>query len=339
MQTEKQQNSIAIQRLTALWALGESGLGGWMHALKLPFTGIFVGGFAVACIALIAHYSRNNMRVLLQSLLLVLLVKFTVSPQSPIPAYVAVAFQGVIGAVFYRFIGNYAVASVLFAFIAMLESAVQKLIIMTLIFGKSLWDAIDAFFNGILKDFSLPKEMPFSYWIIGVYIGLYAVWGLILGFWLSGFPKRLEARTHDILLQYSQLPTTETEVAPELNKKKKGIRWFLPLVFLFIIAVFLFSDDISNYSKAGYIIVRTIAVVLFLFLILNPLLKWILGKWLAKERSERQVELAAMLQLQPELKKLLHPSWQMAKAKHKGITRYPTFITNLIALTLHPIDK
>jgi hypothetical protein len=338
VQTEKQQNSIALQRLTALWALGESGLGGWMHALKLPFTGIFVGGFAVACIALIAHYSRNNMRVLLQSLLLVLLVKFTVSPQSPIPAYVAVAFQGVIGAVFYRLIGNYAVASVLFAFVAMLESAAQKLIIMTLIFGKSLWEAIDAFFKGILKDFSLQETMPFSYWIISIYVGLYAAWGLILGFWLSGLPKRLEARTQDILLQYSQLPVVETDTAPE-PKKKKGIKWFLPLVFLFIIAVFLFSDDINNYSKAGYIIVRTIAVVLFLFLVLNPLFKWILGKWLAKERTERQVAVAAMLQLQPELKKLLRPSWRMARAKHKGIARYPAFITNLIALTLHSIDK
>lgn len=273
---------------------------------------------------------------MLQSLLLVLLVKFTVSPQSPIPAYIAVAFQGVIGAVFYRVIGNYTVASVLFAFIAMLESAVQKLIIMTLIFGKSLWEAIDAFFNGILKDFSLSQTMPFSYWIIGAYTGLYAIWGLILGAWLSGLPRRLEVRTHDILLQYSQLPTAEAELSPELNKKKKGIKWFLPLVFAFIIAVFMFSDDISNYNKAGYIILRTIAVVLFLFLVLNPLLKWVLGKWLTKERTERQIAVAEMLQLQPELKRLLRPSWQMAKAKHKGIARYPAFITNLIALTLHP---
>lgn len=329
--------SVTIQRLTALWALGESGLGGWMHALKLPFTGIFVGGFAVACIALIAHYSKNNMRVMLQSLLLVLLVKFTVSPQSPIPAYVAVAFQGVIGAALYRLIGNYAVATVLFAFVAMLESAAQKLIIMTLIFGKSLWEAIDAFFNGILKDFSLPRDMHFSYWVIGVYAGLYAVWGLILGAWLSGLPRRLDQRSEQIWAEYKLLPMQEAN--PGARYKKKGIKWFLPLVFLFIIAVFLFSDGISNYNEAGYIVLRTIAVVLFLFFVLSPLLKWLLGKWLSKQKDAQQAAVAAILHLQPELRSYLRPSWQMANMKYSGIARYIAFITNLIALTLHPVQN
>jgi len=33
-------NNHAILSLTALWALLESGLGGMMHALHLPFTGV-----------------------------------------------------------------------------------------------------------------------------------------------------------------------------------------------------------------------------------------------------------------------------------------------------------
>jgi len=39
-----------------LWALSESGLGGMMFALKIPFTGFFVGGFAVVMLGLIAHF-------------------------------------------------------------------------------------------------------------------------------------------------------------------------------------------------------------------------------------------------------------------------------------------
>src|SRR4051812_9858770 len=96
-------NLHAVSRLTALWALSESGLGGIMHAMKIPLTGFFVGGFAVIIIALIAHFSDKSLRAILQSTLLVILVKAAVSPQSPFMAYIAVAFQGVAGALIFSF--------------------------------------------------------------------------------------------------------------------------------------------------------------------------------------------------------------------------------------------
>ena len=41
-----QEKNIALQRLTAVWAFVECGIGGLMHSLKFPFTGLVVGGFA-----------------------------------------------------------------------------------------------------------------------------------------------------------------------------------------------------------------------------------------------------------------------------------------------------
>ena len=137
-----------------------------MHALHLPLTGIFVGGAAVVIIALIAWYGKFSFRQVMQATLLVMLVKFAASPQSPPQAYVAVGFQGLAGAILYRLILNFTIASVLFGVIAMLESAVQKLIFMTLIYGRSLWEALDKFFEAIVKDFSLSASFSFSYWII-----------------------------------------------------------------------------------------------------------------------------------------------------------------------------
>lgn len=55
-----EQKRLAIQRLTALWAFSESGLGGVVHALKIPFTGIMLGGFAVIIITLIAYFSEKS---------------------------------------------------------------------------------------------------------------------------------------------------------------------------------------------------------------------------------------------------------------------------------------
>jgi hypothetical protein len=77
-----------------LWALSESGLGGMMFALKIPFTGFFVGGFAVVMLGLIAHFSYSNYKKTVEATVIVLLVKATVNPHLPPPAYLAVAFQG-----------------------------------------------------------------------------------------------------------------------------------------------------------------------------------------------------------------------------------------------------
>ena len=146
-----------LTRLTALWALSESGLGGFMHALKIPFTGFFLGGFAIVIITLIAHHTHHKSKSILQATLLVILVKALVSPHSPPMAYIAVAFQGLSGLALFALIPNTRLAAALFGLIALMESAVQKFLVMTLIFGKSLWEALDLFVKAILKDIFYAK--------------------------------------------------------------------------------------------------------------------------------------------------------------------------------------
>src|SRR4051812_17198512 len=88
---------VAIQRLTALWAFTESGLGGIMHALRIPFTGLIVGGMSVIMISFIAQLCEHRYREILKSALIVLIIKAMVSPYTPFPAYVAVSFQALSG--------------------------------------------------------------------------------------------------------------------------------------------------------------------------------------------------------------------------------------------------
>ena len=135
---KREENNI-IMRLTALWALSESGLGGAMHAFKIPFTGFFLGGFAILIVCLIAYHSTHKWKAIIQATLLVILIKATASPQSPPMAYVAVAFQGLIGALLFSIIPFFRLAAVLFGMLALLESATQKFLLTTLIFGKSMF--------------------------------------------------------------------------------------------------------------------------------------------------------------------------------------------------------
>ena len=43
-------------KLTALWVLCEAMLGGMIHGLKIPVSGLLVGSCAVVCICLLAWY-------------------------------------------------------------------------------------------------------------------------------------------------------------------------------------------------------------------------------------------------------------------------------------------
>jgi hypothetical protein len=91
----------AVERLTALWALNEAGLGGLIHALRVPFTGIVVGSTAVVLIALIAFFAERKAKAILKATVIVLLVKAAASPHTPLPAYAAVSFQGLAGALLF----------------------------------------------------------------------------------------------------------------------------------------------------------------------------------------------------------------------------------------------
>lgn len=304
-----------------------------MHAVKTPFTGFFVGGFAVVCIGLIAFYSGKNFRIIIQSTVLVILVKAAVSPHSPITAHFAVLFQGVAGALFYSLISNFSVASVIFGFIALLESAVQKIIILTLIFGKSLWEALDSFVSGVIKNFSVPADFSFSNWVVVFYVALYSIWGIILGFWISKLPRRIELRSKKILRSFRSTKMESDMLLPGNKGKRKKI-FILFLVLLFIVSVFMLGGSDSN--KVLFVVLRTLAAIALLFYLVQPVLKWLLNKWLVRKAEQHKAKLQNILDALPEMKNLVRPAFALASQNKSGLKKYSEFVFILIVLSLQP---
>ena len=68
-------------RLVALWILCEAMVGGLIHGLRLPVSGLVVGGCAVLCISLIAwfHPAKGS---ILKATIIVAIFKFILSPQA-----------------------------------------------------------------------------------------------------------------------------------------------------------------------------------------------------------------------------------------------------------------
>src|SRR4030095_14723436 len=88
--------SLIFYRLIALWALSEAMLGGIIHGLKIPVSGLVVGSCAVICICLIAYYIPSKGSII-KATVIVAIFKMMLSPQAPPPAYIAVFFQGLMG--------------------------------------------------------------------------------------------------------------------------------------------------------------------------------------------------------------------------------------------------
>ena len=318
-------NALAIIRLTALWAVGESGLGGMMHALKIPFTGFFVGGLAVILISLIAFYSSRKWASLFQATLLVLMVKAGVSPHSPVPAYIAVAFQGIAGALLFTVIKNFKVAAITFSFISLVESAIQKFLFTTLLFGKSVWEGIDIFVKSVLNDLHVPSDFSFSFYLVSSYVMLYAIWGLILGVFIGTIPVAL-AELNDVSF-------VKEIGASDSSEPRNKLRRFLPFLLLIITlsAVFLFEGMLN---KAVCVILRSIGVTLLLYYLARPIIVFFLNR----AGNARKADLNNVLLLMPEVKSNIAPAYKLACANHTGINRYRFFVLYLIAATLKAVD-
>lgn len=326
----------AVFRITALWAFSECALGGVMHALKIPFTGIIVGGFSVLSIGMLAHVSGRSAAAILRATLLVVLVKAVVSPHSPPTAYLAVGFQGLAGALILSRVRPFALAAYLFGFLAILESALQKILVLLLFFGKSLFEAFDLFAGGILDDFGIHNEVSWSVVAAGCYIALYAAWGLVLGYWITRLPGQLERRA----AEYALLNLSgETAQAPVQGKKKN--RWLMPLlVLVFIVSVFLFAGGkASGAQKAWYAVLRTAAALLAWFFLLQPVVAWFIHRWAASRSASEKGAVQQILASMPEWQASVGPIYRHVAAKHRGWRRIRAFVIGMFVLAVYDIRE
>lgn len=327
------QTNEPVFRITALWAFSECALGGIMHALKLPFTGFFVGGFAVLCIGLLAHVSHRNAAVMLRSTLLVILVKAIVSPQSPPTAYLAVGFQGLSGALILGYLRPFAVAAYLFGFLALLESALQKILVLLLFFGKPLFEAVDVFIQSVLKNFGMDSQVSWATVAVCGYVVLYAVWGLVLGHWILRLPKQLEQKR----AAYSDLDFS-TQPDEEAVARKKKRPWLFPLlVLIFIAGVFVFAGGKAvGGQRALYAVLRSVAVLLAWFYWVQPLVLWAFQRW-AKQKSESEKRtLAQIMATIPSQRLKARSIYNHVAQTHRGWKRWREFVVAMFVVATQP---
>lgn len=327
-------DSVVYYRLVALWVLCEAMLGGIIHGLKLPVSGLVVGSCAVICISLIGWYMPQR-GAILRATVIVAIFKMLLSPHAPVTAYIAVFFQGFLGELLFHRRRYYRLACVTLAVLALLESATQRILIMTLVYGRDLWVVL----NDSIYRLGGSTETDYSYFIILWYVLLHAIVGVIVGVWTGFLPQRI-GLLENLHQQYHIDPVAAIPAAAERTRKKKSlfrsfflVLWLL-LLMLWLQSALMPSRPLMPSHLSLRILIRSAIIILTWYFIAGPLLKKVLQNWLQqkKQRSARQVQ--QVVDQLPFTRHLLTRSWQLS-AGARGLARITLCFRIILANTFH----
>ncbi|MFZ1786156.1 MAG: hypothetical protein WAU23_13205 [Ferruginibacter sp.] len=334
-QLTKEQRVSAVQRLTALWAFTESGLGGVMHALQIPFTGLLVGGMAVIMISLIAEMAGHNHKQILKSAMIVLIVKAMVSPYTPFPAYIAVSFQALLGYGLFRLFKLNFVSIALLSTLAMLESAIQKILILTLFFGESLWKAMDSMIALLANQFGSVVTNG-SYWVVGIYLLIYLAGGFFIAWLANNSLKNMHSNNPGFVLTANGGPDQTLVLPSHAVKKNRYKKLWILISAMLVLSGFLFvmaADHKQGWLAVAKTLSWAISAILIWFVLIGPLFTKAIQKLLQKKQSRYHDEVLSTLSFLPVLKNLTARAWKQSQL-HRGSKRWYFFFASLIHATL-----
>lgn len=331
-------NKQIYYRLIALWVLCEAMLGGIIHGLKIPVSGLIVGSCAVICICLIAWYVPGR-GAILKATLIVAIFKMMLSPQAPPPAYIAVFFQGALGELLFfsnrRF---YSISCIVLAVLALLESGLQRILVLTIVYGNDLWKVINDFINGLTKQ---KATTNYSLLIAGGYVLLHFFTGLLVGWIAMLLPHHIEkwstGKQYMILVDNA----SALALAPAAKKRKrlkKGLFFvWIVLIGFYVQSYFNIGNPLLPSHMALKILLRSFIIVLGWIFIAGPLLRQLLHSWLQKKKTGSKEDVEEVLRLIPALQQLVAQSWKQS-AEKKGWKRISHCSKMILVNALSPFS-
>lgn len=318
-------NSQLYYRLVALWVFCEAFLGGIIHALKLPVSGLIVGSCAVCCICLVGHFVPRRGAVL-QATFSVAVFKMLLSPQSPLPAYFAVFFQGLFGEILFLSRRFYILSCVLLGIIALTESGIQRILVMTLLYGKDFWTALNAFIGSFAGQNPM-QPTDYAAYLAGAYILIHVFVGLLVGSVAAILPNRLaQWRAQypllplaDNLLEGNKMPFEPTKKQGRMARllKNSFVLLWLALLLAYVQAYFqIGSTSLLPKSLLGGILLRALFLLLGWYFFLSPLLGFLLKKWLRYKQKQTQIQIIVenISVILPQIRAIATRAWQQTTA-------------------------
>ncbi|HRN27162.1 MAG TPA: hypothetical protein PLT78_11380, partial [Ignavibacteriaceae bacterium] len=309
---------ISVIKITALWAFSESAFGGILHALTIPFRGLFISAAAVLFISLIDLFSKSGKEIL-KSTLIVILIKALVSPHSPLTAYFAVGIQGLLGYLLFSTKKFYTFSALLLGIFTLFFSGIQKIVVLTILFGNNLWKSINIFIDQVFNDFlslGINSNINYGYLLVGIYVSIHLLAGVFIGIYAGRLPKKLNSfLQNNPLINFDE---TDFEY-PKKDKKRKKKSWLLRPTGIIIITVlislliftYLFpsSKEIAS-IEIIIMLVRSVALTFIWYIFLAPIIKKLFQKYLSNKKSVYAKEIDEMMNMFPQFRKIVSYCWK-----------------------------
>lgn len=322
-------------RITAIWALSESFLGGILHIFKLPFTGLILSFIASVCITLIA-LGNNKRGEIMKATLLVIAIKFMLSPHTPPMAYLAVLIQGGAGELLFLSKKIIKPKAFILTLFSLLYSAFQQLITLTIIFGKPFWNAIDIFLNKITQSF-IQDSINYSLYIVVFYVGCYLLAGIYGGiFNITIINKIQEGNQNNLIFnQIKNLQIPESSFTIETKKSKNNnFKIAIGCLLLILLIASYFPVFKLGFLKSSIIeiIVRGVIIIGIWTFLITPILQNRIKKWITNFQEKNSNQIQQIILLFPSIKIIVQQSWLLSQNTKR---RFQNFIYNTALLIVH----
>lgn len=329
--TDKIYGREIFYRITALWVICEAFAGGIMHGIKVPFSGMIVSSLAIFCIILLAKYIPSKTAIL-KATVIVAIFKLMLSPHSPPTAYIAVFFQGLMGQLLFLNRRFFTFSAILLAVLGLVESAIQRILVLVVLYGNDFWQAVNEFIKKVTGDKTISN---YSFMLAAAYIAIHAIVGIFVGYFAarivqnSGHWKKQMPRYFIQEENYGSEP-----LITKTKKKRKKLKlvflivWILLLVF-YIQSLLDPSAAILPKGKVLQIFIRSALIIAAWYLFVAPLIMAGIRKALLAKQASNKADMNTTMQLLPEMKMIFQKSWQFS-AEQKGFNRLKLFFKILL---------
>ena len=336
-QTATAPHSLIYYRLIALWVLCEAMLGSIIFSFKIPVSGLVIGSCAIVCIALIAWYVPAR-GAIIRATVIVAIFKMMLTPQAPPAAYLAVFFQGLMGELLFQNKKYYRTACMVLALLAMTESAFQRILVITILYGNDFWTAVNTFMNKLTGG---SKLTDYSFFIIFWYVAIHIIAGILVGIWAGLLPNRIN-QMKGLQTKYNIL-TTGAEINLPIRRRSKKGRIFLFSIWILLIALYVQSffhigKPLLPSQLIVGIMIRSAIIILTWYFLISPVLKQLLHKWLQQKKQQSVQQVQEVLNLLPSTKRLVTKSWHLA-GHLKGWRRVMLCCRIILANTFYTVEN
>jgi hypothetical protein len=156
---------------------------------------------------------------------------------------------------------------------------------------------------------------------------IYAIWGIVLGYWLSNLPNLLAEKWSEI--KYKVISVDLFEL-PKNKHKYKKIKWLGFVFTLSFIIIVILVNGVHKWD-ALFVVLRTVFVIALLYFIVMPLIQFVIKKY----SISKQARINEIVKELPKIRQTAELAYALASENKNGISKYKEFVWILITLTLY----